>query len=274
MEFSHIDTFNKTIDFHAHVYPDQVAERAIANVYTANNLVPVYNGTMAGMLNMIEQDGVRLAVIQPIATKAAQVQSINAWALSHNHSRIISFAGIHPDYPDILGEMEKIISSGMLGIKIHANWQDTYVDAPEMFPIYEAAQGKLIVMFHAGDESTHFEIQRATPEMLLHVYQNFPKLTMIAAHMGGYKMWDSAQELLMGKDLYFDTSACMGRGISEEQMLSMIRKHGVEKVLFGTDAPLARPSEEIKRLIELGLTDDELELILWKNAERLLDLGS
>lgn len=272
MDFSNIDTFNKTIDFHAHVYPDQVAERAIANVYTANNLVPVYDGTMAGMLDMLEQDGVRLAVIQPIATKAAQVESINTWALSHNHSRIVSFAGIHPEYEDVMGEIERIISSGMRGIKIHANWQDTFVDDPMMFPIYEAAQGKLIVMFHAGDESTHFEVQRATPEMLLRVHKSFPKLTMIAAHMGGYMMWDMAEECLMGKELYFDTSACMGRGISEKQMLSMIRKHGVEKVLFGTDTPLARPSEEIKRLIALGLTDDELELILWKNAERLLGI--
>ncbi|MEN6355708.1 MAG: amidohydrolase family protein [Armatimonadota bacterium] len=265
--------FGKVIDFHVHVYPDNVAQRAIENVYSANNLMPAYDGTIVGLLDMLEKDGVRLAVIAPIATKSSQVESINDWAASHTDSRIISFGGIHPGYKDVDGQIEKIISSGLPGIKIHSNWQDTYVDDPKMFPIYEAAQGRLILTLHAGNESTPFEIQRATPDRILRVHQNFPNLTINAAHMGGYLMWDLAEEYLVGKDIYFDTSACFGRGISKEQAFRIIRRHGAEHILFGTDAPLDRPSAIIRHLMELGLTDDEMELVLCKNAERLLGLS-
>jgi predicted TIM-barrel fold metal-dependent hydrolase len=270
MQSDQTQYFGKIIDFHVHVYPDDVAQRAIDNVYTANNLVPAYDGTVAGLLNMLEADGVRLAIIAPIATKASQVASINNWAISHTDSRIISFGGIHPDCNDIDGTIDKIVASGLPGIKVHANWQDTFVDDPKMFPIYEAAQGRLIVTLHAGDEATHFEIQRATPDRILHILQNFPKLTINAAHLGGYQMWEMAEEYLVGKDIYFDTSACFGHGISNEQALRIIRHHGTGHILFGTDAPLDRPSVIIKHLMELGLTDNEMELILWKNAEKLL----
>lgn len=263
--------FGKIIDFHVHVYPDNIAQKAIDNVYVSNNLPPAYNGTISGLLNMLDEDGVKLAVIEPIATKASQVESINDWAASHTDSHIISFGGIHPDCNDVDGQIEKIVSCKLPGIKIHSNWQDTYVDDPKMFPIYEAAQGRLIVTLHAGDEATHFDIQRAMPDKILNVLQNFPRLTINAAHFGGFMMWDMAEEYLVGKNIYFDTSACFGHGISNGQALRIIRNHGAEHILFGTDAPLDRPSVIIRHLMELGLTDDEMELILWKNAERLLE---
>ncbi|MCE5323778.1 amidohydrolase [bacterium] len=264
--------FGKVIDFHVHVYPDNVAQRAIDNVYTANNLIPAYDGTTSGLINMMDNDGVRLAVIAPIATKASQVESINDWAISHTDKHIISFGGIHPDCDDLDDQVEKIISAGLPGIKIHSNWQDTYVDDPKMLPIYEAAQGRLIVTLHAGDEATYFEVQRAMPDRILHILQLFPKLTVNAAHLGGFQMWDMAEEYLIGKNVYFDVSACFGHGISNEQALRIIRNHGAEHILFGTDSPLDRPSVIFGHLMELGLTDNEMELILWKNAERLLGL--
>ncbi|MHB9036265.1 MAG: amidohydrolase family protein [Armatimonadota bacterium] len=262
--------FGKVIDFHAHVFPDQVAERAIETLHAAYQIELAFDGTVSGLLSLMEQDGVDFAVVQPVATKAGQVKSINDWAASHTDFRIISFGGIHPDYEDVPGEIDRMISLGIPGIKIQANWQDVYVDDLKMFPIYEAAQGRLIIMFHAGEEPTPFDPQRATPERLRVVHENFPKLAMVAAHMGGYLAWDQSNEHLVGKNLYLDTSACFRQYMPDEQLLSMIRRHGAERVLFATDLPLARPSVEIQRLLEIGLTDDELELIFWRNAERLL----
>ncbi|MCE5314945.1 MAG: amidohydrolase family protein [Armatimonadota bacterium] len=262
--------FGKIIDFHVHAFPDKVADRAIEVLYTINKMKPVYDGTISGLISLIEQEGVDFAVIQPVATKASQVKGINDFAASHTDPRILSFGGMHPEWNDPAAEIERMISLGIPGIKIHANWQGVYADDPIMFPIYEAAQGRLIITFHAGEEPTPFDPQRATPERLRIVHENFPNLTINAAHMGGWMMWDECEEHLIGRDLYLDTSACFREYMPDGRMLSMIRRHGADHILFATDLPLARPSAEAQRLMELGLTDNELELILYRNAERLL----
>jgi predicted TIM-barrel fold metal-dependent hydrolase len=58
--------------------------------------------------------------------------------------------------------------------------------------------------------------------------------------------------------------------ISPEQMTRIIRSHGASKILFGSDSPWEDPADTLKFLLSLGLTDDELELITHKNAEKLL----
>ena len=67
-----------------------------------------------------------------------------------------------------------------------------------------------------------------------------------------------------------DTSACFPHELSDERLLDMIRRHGADRILFATDIPLAEPGKEIARLARIGLSDDELEAILWGNAKRLL----
>ena len=52
----------------------------------------------------------------------------------------------------------------------------------------------------------------------------------------------------------------------------MIRKHGVEKFLFASDFPMWDHEEEMERFNRLDLTEEERELILHKNAEKLLKL--
>ena len=50
------------------------------------------------------------------------------------------------------------------------------------------------------------------------------------------------------------------------------RKSCKYDVFFGTDYPMWEPSEELDRFFRLPLTEEEQELILHKNAERLLQL--
>ena len=62
------------------------------------------------------------------------------------------------------------------------------------------------------------------------------------------------------------------RYVSPARAAEIIRSYGVEHVLFGTDYPMWEPSEELDRFFRLPLTEEEQELILHKNAERLLRL--
>lgn len=260
------------IDFHVHAFPDAVAPRALEALFSTYEAGSNTDGTVNGLVSKLDAEGIDYAVIQPVATSPTQVKSINKWASSHTHPKIMSFAGIHPDYNDIQGEIDKIISLGLKGIKIQGNFQNIKIDGPNMYPIYETAQGKLMVLFHAGAEVAQIVDENATPERIARIHRDFPNLTIIAAHMGGYLMWDRSEEHLVGKDLYLDTSACFADLMPDEKMLSLIRKHGTDKVLFATDMPLGNPHTELERIKRIGLTDSELEAILGGNARRLLGI--
>ena len=55
--------------------------------------------------------------------------------------------------------------------------------------------------------------------------------------------------------------------------MQMIKKHGVEKFLFGTDYPMWNHKEEFERFSKLPLSEEEKQMILYKNAAKLLDLS-
>lgn len=263
---------SRAYDFHVHAFPDEVAGKAVDALFTAYQVKAVTDGTISSLVALMEETGLDGVVVQPVATKPGQVRSINDWAASHMDPRVISFGGIHPDYPDLAGEVDRIVSLGLPGIKIQANWQGVFVDDMRMYPIYEAAQGRLTVLFHSGAELTPFPELKATPERLARVHEDFPNLTMVAAHMGGYLMWDESEEHLVGKNIYMDTSACFPHELPDERFLRMIRRHGPERILFATDMPLNDPVTEVRRLAQMGLSDEELSMILWGNARRLLGL--
>lgn len=57
-----------------------------------------------------------------------------------------------------------------------------------------------------------------------------------------------------------------------DRLARMMRAHGVERILFGSDSPCGPPVSQLQRMLSLPLTDEEKELLCWKNAVRLLGL--
>ena len=47
---------------------------------------------------------------------------------------------------------------------------------------------------------------------------------------------------------------------------------GAKRVLFGTDAPFCDPMVEIKKVLLAGLTEEQLDHVMYKNAVRLMGL--
>ena len=108
--------------------------------------------------------------------------------------------------------------------------------------------------------------------MLKEVLTNCPNDSKIVlAHMGGMMQWDLVEQLLVGKNVYFDFAYCNILG-SQEQMLRIIKKHGANRILFGTDFPWTSQSQLISYINQLPLTREEKECIFYKNAKKLLEL--
>ena len=75
----------------------------------------------------------------------------------------------------------------------------------------------------------------------------------------------------MGQDVYFDTGVVLDQ-MPQEQFIRIVRTHGADKILFGTDSPWAGQEEFVKLLSAMPLTQEEKEQIFSENACRLLKL--
>ena len=264
----------RVIDSHTHCFPDDLAERAICRLVSGYHVTPSFDGTINGLIAQMDAVGIEASVVVPVATKESQVRPINDWAAGIHHPRVIPFGAVHPDLPDIGGEMARIKGLGLKGVKIHPNWQRFKPEDPKVFPMYEAiAEHGLIAYFHGGDELEQWpEPISSTPLAFSEVHRQFPKMRMVVAHMGGYRMWDEVEEHLIGEDIFFDVSACFPEDLPDERLLPMMRAHGMEKIMWASDSPCGPPLPQLHRILSLPLTDEEKEMVCWRNAVGLLGL--
>ncbi len=261
------------IDFHAHVFPDDLAARAIAGMVDRTHMRAHYDGTVAGLIGAMDRAGVDVSVIAPVATKPSQVRSINDWTARLTDPRFVRFGAIHPRLDDATTEIARIARLGFKGVKLHPEFQAFRPDEPRMTPVYEAcAEHGLIVLFHAG-EDPNFETVSGTPDVFLHLVERYPSVTFVLAHMGGYRRWDEVAEHLIGAPVHLDTSHATEL-LAPEELVSLARRHGVERVLFASDGPWTDAASALRSVRDAGFTDEELEGVLGGNAVRLLGIES
>ncbi len=259
------------IDFHTHIFTDSLAEKAVSSLEKQGGVKAFLRGTAAELLRSMDEAGIDKAVIQPVLTKPSQTKTVNKWAAECQSDRIEAFAGFHPKDENYKDTIKEIKAMGFVGVKMHPDYQDFFVDAPEYFKVFDELFDKgLTVMLHAGLDIGFEPPYHCTPERLSRLMESIDTGTIIAAHLGGHLMWDEVYDRLAGKNLYFDTS--MGsRYYSREQFLKILEKHGADRLLFGTDSPWDSQRDELLRLKALTEDKEILNKILYKNAEKILN---
>lgn len=256
-------------DVHTHIFPDRIAATAVPVLAAEANIKAAISGTRDGLLASMDEAGIGIAWIQPVATKPAQVESINRWHDEIRSERLVTFGAIHPDYADIPGLIHSLADRGFPGVKIHPEYQAIEPENERLFPLYEALiERNMMVLFHAGVDIAYTEVH-SRPAQFKHVKELFPELTMILAHMGGFRQWDEVEVYLMGLDVYLDTSYVFD-DIADEVFLRLVDKHGDDKILYGSDSPWADQSQSLTRLQSLGLSQSAVDNICMLNAQRLL----
>lgn len=260
------------IDIHTHAFPDALAARAIPAMAAEAGIPARADGTIAGLKRAIERGGANIGVLQPVATRPNQSRKINEWVVSVQSDTIRAFGSVHPGDDDVDGILQYLQDHGIPGVKLHPDYQGFMADDPSVFPLYEKlfARG-MAVLFHAGVDIGIPDPVHCTPPMLLTIIRHFPEATVIAAHFGGYLYWDAVEELLIGTPLYLDTAYTLP-DLSPQRMVDMARRHGVDRVLFGTDSPWRDIGEEIASIRKAGFSEGELDKILWQNASGILRL--
>lgn len=258
------DTF--IYDMHTHIFPEKIAEKAASSIGSFYDIPMDDCGTAKNLLNSGKVIGVKKYLVCSTATTPRQVESINNFIASEQeaHPEFIAYGSLHPDFDKIEEEVDRIISLGLKGIKLHPDFQNFEIDDPKADAIYRATEGRLPILFHMGD----YRFDRTKPFRLLNVMKKFPKLTCIGAHLGGYSSWEEVINLpgyLSNPQMYIDTCSALAF-LPPEEAVKIIKKHGVDRVFWGTDFPMWTHAAEFDRFMALKLTDDERDKILWKNA--------
>ena len=269
----------KIIDSHCHIFPDVIAKKATDSIdlfygISASGKIDgcAFVGTAENLIKQCDEIGVERCLVTSVATTPHHAQSINAYISSEvalYPERFIGFGSLHPESETLAEDVEHLIETGLKGVKLHPDIQNFKVDDPKVLRIFELCEkNNLPVLLHTGDS----RFDNSNPNRVTTVLQKFPKLTIIGAHFGGWSIWEkAAEELSEYKNFYVDTCSSF-YALEKETAKKLIRTYGADKVIFGTDYPMWKQKEELEYLFSLGLSEEELEDILYNNIIKVLHI--
>ena len=266
----------RIIDSHCHIYPKQIALKAVENVDRFYDGLPGahLDGTPETLLFTGKGQGISKFIVHSVATKSAQADHINRFIASAVKMAGGAFTGLgtlHPDTDDLIGDLDRLQDLGLKGVKLHPDIQQFQADEAKACRIYELCQERgLPVLIHAGDHRYDF----SGPKRIAQVLRMFPELKLVAAHLGGWSEWDEAASLLpQYPNVIVDTSSSF-QFLSVERAREIIRAYGADRVMFGTDYPMWAQKPDLDFMERMELTDEEYEQIYWRNCAQLYGMSN
>lgn len=267
------------IDFHTHIFPDKIAEKTIKLLSERGSMTPYSNGAVDGLVAEMERAGVDISVTLPVLTNPNSFDSVNNYAKEINlafaekERRLISFAGIHPRCENIDEKMAFIKKEGFLGVKLHPDYQDTFINDVGYVRILECAKEyDLVVVTHSGVDAAYRDKPvKCTPSLARELIKKVPYKKLVLAHCGANEMFSEVLDTLCDEDVYFDTAFVL-RYIDEEAFKAILKKHGEERMLFATDSPWSTVKGDVERIKSFKLSKRIEDMLFCENARPLLNI--
>lgn len=260
------------IDSHCHIYPDKIARKAVDGISNFYDLPMCFDGKASTLVEEGNKIGVCHNVIFSVATTPSQVRSINKFiseCVQISGGRFTGLGALHPDIENIDEEIQNILSLNLKGIKMHPDFQKFKINDEKLFPIYDAcSRMKLPLLLHTGD----YRYDYSNPARMADVLKNFPELTVVGAHFGGWSVWDEAVETLAEFDNFYVDTCSSFNWLNEKRAVEIIRKYGADKVLFATDFPMWSYEDEYDFFMKLNLDENERRQILYENSAKVFNI--
>ena len=244
------------------------------------NMTPARS--MFDMAKSALEAGAGEEAIEAIREKiTGRVKRRNEWTcqLAMENESLIPFPSVDPlmGTEAMVAEVEdKAENFGAKGIKIHPAEGHFFPDDDSLWPVYETAQRLgLPIISHGGLFMS--DKPYTQPKNFTRILEDFPDLTLVIAHLGQNFFEESSDLAERFPQLNFDTSAVFPAAerplsLSDDEAVDIIRKIGVDRVMFGSDYPWFHPGRDLERFLGLNLTSDEKKAILSENARRILKL--
>jgi predicted TIM-barrel fold metal-dependent hydrolase len=233
---------------------------------------------------------------------APLMRKYNEWGceVGRRFPRLLPFVCLSNDLGGAEAMVEELVlrvGQGAKGVKLHPGMFSFFPDDEEMWPIYEKCQelglpvladsgpfpfSHVLTVYPLWYQMSPAHVDYGQPKNFARVLEAFPRLTYILAHLGS-AWWDERVELAQKyPNVVFDTAqgfsapdripVCPHRSLAEEDTVRIMRKIGVERIMFGTDSPAIAPQPQLEQILRLPLSDEEKKLILSENAKRILHI--
>ena len=235
---------------------------------------------------------------------APLLHTLNEWGceVGKRFPQLYPFICISDDLGDATAMVDEVtlrFHQGAKGVKLHPGMFSFFPNDERYWPVYEKCQelGLPIVadsgpyphspvlaaypmpIIEKDDVKT---VDYAEPKNFVRVLEAFPRLTLVLAHLGS-AWWDERIELAQKyPNVFFDTSQAFAasdmlpitprRSLAEEDAVRVIRKIGVDRIMFGSDFCPIPIQPQLEQILRLPLTDEEKRLVLAENAKRILKL--
>ena len=283
----------KIIDSHIHLFTPKV----ISNVARRSELVQQLKLQTIGAENRIHLEtlkkdmaaaGVEGALMLPTASVAGVKKTNHDCVETASRFNWLMTAGtLHPGYLHNTEELSYLQRHHVRIIKLCSFSQGFVLDAPDtlaMFDAIQAANGKSktpfsIVLDTLQGADHYFGTLpefNTTPKLLGTLADRYPGINFIGAHMGGLdgSIDDICHYLTPRANLYLDTSNA-AHTLTTQAFIRLLKLHGPQHILFGTDWPWFTHESEVKLIEKLlnkaGFSEKEKSDVFSANLSALVE---
>ncbi len=263
----------EVIDFHTHVFPDEIAPRALKALSEHSGPYrPCTDGTLSGLLSSMDSADISLSVVANIATRPTQLMPILEFSKKIKSDRIYPLVSFHPqnsheEVRQLLQEAEK---TDIKGVKLHPMYQGFSIDEKRMFPFYELfAQKGFFVVFHTGYDIAFPGNLQASIDRVVSVARDFPGLQIVTTHTGGWRQWDRLELLIEFENVYTEISMTITE-TGRDRFTELLMSFPEHRIFFGTDSPWTDQKDMVGELFKLDISESLRDAILYRNAAEFL----
>ncbi len=278
------------IDFHTHLFPPEIQkhrERYCARDPWFDELYANPCITMANAEDLVaemETSGVDASVAFSFGwTDPGLIEETNSYvidAMRRYPGRIYGMAVLQPTAgARALRELERCAQAGMIGLgELMPHGQGYRLSDIELLtPFMDIVrQYQLLVLSHCSEPIGHLYPGKGNVLLqdVVAFLVAFPDIRFIAAHWGGglpfYALMPEIQRTTA--HVWYDTAATIY--LYRKDIFPVVAKLvGAERILFASDYGLLSQRRVIDHIKHSGLSLEALEMVLGRNAQRLLRLS-
>lgn len=297
----------KVVDIHTHLFPSEDAGRKAMRDFSPTGtwgcpedlislmdqggiqrsvivgtlpVMSMLEKAMKGLPSNLEGREREKAIREQTEKMAERLRRLNRYLCvqAKEIPRFIPFVAVSPliSTERMLELLDEAVLEGARGLKLHPMVCHYDPCDERLEPVYKwAAEKDLPLLFHGGRSPESPDVQYSHPDRFVDLANRHPQLTLIVAHLG-QNFFEAAVELVHASDnVFLDTSQALTsvhgmKGLEDSEAVSLIRRIGCERVLFGSDYPWSDPAGDVERIRNMGFTEKELDAMLFGNASAIL----
>ena len=279
------------VDSHCHIFSDQIVRNTAQRRRMIGELKLGVIGSEVRLspesLDISAQrNGVDICVILPTAPPHRVMEENDRFMeLASTSGRLRTLATLHPLMSGLSNEVRRMFDAGIPGFKFSSfsqRFDPLSIEVFEMLDEIEKLGVKNSIIpvaifdtFCKADiyyDAHSDHVMR--PQKMAILVARYPGINFVAAHMGGLlASYDEIRrELTPSPNLYLDTSNA-AHTLRSDQFIDLLKTHGSDRILFGTDWPWFVHEEELLKIRELmlgtGFDDSGRDAVFGDNALRL-----